>query len=143
MSMGKHPYADILGMERPVSKKHPPMSMEDRAAQFSPFAALTGYDDAVRETARLTDARVDLDEEALLQLDRRMQRLAECLADGPDVTLTVFVPDGRKEGGAYETISGRVKRIDACARAIVMEGGERVAMDDVTDIAGEIFAEKE
>ena len=141
--MDTHPYADIIGMERPVSKKHPPMSMEDRAAQFSPFAALTGYDAAVREAARLTDARVDLDEEALLQLDRRMQTLAERLAGGPDVTFTVFVPDGRKDGGAYVTVSGRVKKIDACARVIVMEDGKKIAMDDVTGIAGEIFAERE
>ena len=124
-------YDDIIDLSRPKSK-HEPMPMSDRAAQFSPFAALTGYGDAIDETARLTDARIELSEEERAELDYKQQYLATL--DSPTVTVTYFVPDERKTGGAYVTHTGVLKRVDEVERAMVFADGTRVDMDEVVGI---------
>ena len=124
-------YDDIIDLPRPKSK-HEPMPMSDRAAQFSPFAALTGYGDAIDETARLTDARIELSEEERAELDYKQQYLAT--RDAPTVTVTYFVPDERKSGGAYVTHTGVLKRVDEVERMVVFKDGLRVPLDEVMDI---------
>lgn len=124
-------YDDIIDLPRPKSK-HEPMPMSDRAAQFSPFAALTGYGDAIDETARLTDHRIELSEEERAELDYKQQYLSTL--DSPTVTVTYFVPDERKTGGAYVTHTGTLKRVDEVERMVVFEDGLRVPLDEVMDI---------
>ena len=124
-------YDDILDLPRPKSK-HEPMPMSDRAAQFSPFAALTGYGDAIDETARLTDRRIELSEEESAELDYKQQYLATL--DAPTVTVTYFVPDERKSGGAYVTHTGVLKRVDEVESMVVFKDGLRVPLDEVMDI---------
>lgn len=124
-------YDDIIDLPRPKSK-HKPMPMSDRAAQFSPFAALTGYGDAIDETARLTDARIELSEEERAELDYKQQHFAAL--DAPTVAVTYFVPDERKEGGAYVTHTGVLKRVDEIERMVVFKDGLRVPLDEVMDI---------
>lgn len=124
-------YDDIIDLPRPKSK-HEPMPMSDRAAQFSPFAALTGYGDAIDETARLTDHRIELSEEERAELDYKQQYLATL--DAPTVTVTYFVPDERKSGGAYVTHTGVLKRIDELERMMLFMDGTRVELDDVMGI---------
>ena len=128
---GQFMYDDIIDLPRPKSK-HEPMPMSDRAAQFSPFAALTGYGDAIDETARLTDARIELSEEERAELDYKQQYLATL--DAPTVSVTYFVPDERKSGGAYVTHTGVLKRVDEVERMVVFKDGLRVPLDEVMDI---------
>ena len=109
-------YRDIINLPHHVSSKRPQMSMLDRAAQFSPFAALTGYDDAIHETARLTNDKVNLSEEEKETLDRKQQILLERLGEHPALTVTYFIPDAKKSGGAYVTKSGSLKKIDGLER---------------------------
>ena len=127
-------YDDIINLPHHVSKKRPQMSMADRAAQFSPFAALTGHDAAIRETARLTDDRIDLDEGELEILNMRFQLLFDNLDLSPEVTFTWFKPDARKAGGSYETTHGIVKKIDHQNRLIIMQDQTVIPMDDVVRI---------
>lgn len=127
-------YDDIINLPHHVSKKRPQMSMADRAAQFSPFAALTGHDAAIRETARLTDDRIDLDEGELEILNMRFQLLFDNLDLSPEVTFTWFKPDARKAGGSYETTHGTVKKIDHQNRLIIMQDQTVIPMDDVVRI---------
>ena len=129
-----HRYDDIIHLSRPVSKKRSPMSNFDRAAQFSPFAALTGYDTVIAETGRLTDTRIELDEGGKALLDEKLQTIREHLAQQPKVKLTVFCPDSRKSGGAYETVTGNVKKIDPVARILVLTGGEVIPVDRIYGI---------
>lgn len=136
-------YDDLLSLPHHVSVVHPHMSLYDRAAQFAPFKALTGYEDDVEETARLTDDRIELDEERIEQLDARLQLLEEHLAEAPTVSITYFVPDARKDGGSYEMVSGIVKKIDTVRRVIVLRDGLRIAIDDVYGISGELFSTME
>ena len=132
-------YEDIIHLPHPVSKTRPQMSMSDRAAQFSPFAALTGYDAAIRETARLTDKKLVLDEETCALLDRKQQYLCEIIAEKPEITVTYFVPDDRKDGGSYVTVTGKLRRIDLCARLLVLIDGRNIALDDIADIESDWF----
>ena len=124
------PYDDIINLPHPTSERHPRMPMAARAAQFSPFAALTGYEDAVYETARLTSSRAELTEEEKSILDAKLQRLLP----GTKAAFTFFRSDGKKEGGAYLTVSGIVKRIDSCAREVVLTNGQRIFVDDILQI---------
>ncbi len=130
--MGK--YDDIIGLPHHVSDKHPRMPMGDRAAQFMPFRALTGYEDAVMETARLTDQKADLTEDEKARLDAQLQSLADEIAAQPPVTLTYFLPDKKKAGGAYVTVSGQLKKINALAGLLVLSGGERIPIEDILAI---------
>ena len=119
------------------------MPMIERAAQFSPFAALTGYDAAIKETGRLTDEKIELDEEALTALDMKYQILMDAFDDAPEVTITFFQPDERKAGGKYVSAVGAVKKIDDFERRITMQDGAKIPMDDVLSIDGELFSSLE
>ncbi len=133
-------YNEIMGLSHHVSKTRPQMPMSDRAAQFAPFAALTGYDAAIKETGRLTDERIELDVEALSALDMKYQLLMEALDEAPEVTITYFQPDERKAGGKYVSAVGAVKKIDDFERRITMQDGAKIPMDDVLSIEGELFS---
>ena len=115
------------------------MSISDRAAIFSPFAALSGHGDAIRENARLTDRWMELDEDAKMELDRRQTVLLEHIEEQPEVTVTWFRPDERKEGGAYLTTTGRLKKIDALGRRLVLLDGTGIPLEDVADLESECF----
>ena len=127
-------YDEIMGLLHHVSKTRPQMPMSDRAAQFAPFAALTGYDSAIKETGRLTDERIELDEEALAALDRKYQLLMDTLDDAPEVTITYFQPDERKAGGQYVSATGTVKKVDTFGRRILLQDGTRIPLDSVYDL---------
>ena len=130
--MGK--YDDIIHLPHHVSNTRAHMPMLDRAAQFMPFRALTGYEDAVHETARHTDEKIELTEDEKTVLDVKLQRLADDLADQPLVTLTWFQPDKRKAGGAYVTTTGQVKKIDDFEGALILLSGESIPVEDILDI---------
>ena len=136
-------YNEIMGLPHHVSKTRPQMPMSDRAAQFAPFAALTGYDAAIKETGRLTVERIELDVEALSALDMKYQLLMEALDEAPEVTITYFQPDERKAGGKYVSAVGAVKKIDDFERRITMQDGTKIPMDDVLSIDGELFSSLE
>ena len=125
-------YDDIINLPHHRSKTHPHMALIDRAAQFAPFAALTGYGDAIDETARLTDGRPDLDAQQLAELN---ERLLQIMAK-PDtvVCITYFVPDEKKVGGRYKQTEGTIKKIDEVAKAIVTEGGEKIPLADIIEL---------
>ena len=127
-------YDEIINLPHHVSKTRPQMPLSDRAAQFAPFAALTGYDSAIKETGRLTDERIELDEEALTALDRKYQLLIEALDDAPEVTITYFQPDERKAGGQYVSATGTVKKVDTFGRRILLQDGTRIPLDSVFDL---------
>ena len=127
-------YDDIIHLPHHVSTTHHRMSMLERAAQFQPFRALTGYEDAVRETARLTDDRVELTEDEKALLDGKLQRLADNLASHPLVTVTYFQPDKKKSGGEYVTTTGQLKKIDDYEGVLILLGGERVIIEDILNI---------
>ena len=133
-------YNEIMGLSHHVSKTRPQMPMSDRAAQFAPFAALTGYDSAIKETGRLTDERIELDEEALTALDMKYQLLMDTFDEAPEVTITYFQPDERKAGGKYVSATGAVKKVDDFERRITMRDGAKIPMDDVLSIEGELFS---
>ena len=135
----KDQYDDIINLPHHVSKTRPQMSMVDRAAQFSPFAALTGYDAAIKETGRLTDEKVNLSEEEKEALDRKQQILMEWLGDHPALTITFFVPDEKKSGGAYMTKSVNLKKIDEIERVMLLTDGTKIPLDDVVEIESELF----
>lgn len=125
------PYDDIIDLPHHVSKRHPQMPADERAAQFSPFAALTGYGAVIRETARLTDRKMELSENMKEELERKLTELCARNCEGE---ITFFVPDERKEGGAYVTAEGRVKKTDDAERAVVLEDGTRIPVEDIVDI---------
>ena len=133
-------YNEIMGLPHHVSKTRPQMPMSDRAAQFAPFAALTGYDAAIKETGRLTDEKIELDVEALSALDMKYQLLMEAHDEAPEVTITYFQPDERKAGGKYITATGAVKKVDDFEWQITMQDGVKIPMDDVLSIEGELFS---
>lgn len=132
-----HGYDDIINLPHHVSSKRPQMSMLDRAAQFSSFSALTGYDDAIQETGRLTDEKINLSEEEKEALDRKQQILLERLDERPALTVIYFVPDEKKSGGAYVTKSGNLKKIDEVERMMTLTDGTKISLDDVYDIESE------
>ena len=136
-------YEDIINLPHHVSPTRPQMPLSDRAAQFAPFAALTGYDSAIKETGRLTDERIELDEEALAALDRKYQLLMDTLDDAPEVTIIYFQPDERKAGGKYVSAVGVVRKVDDFERRITMQDGAKIPMDDVLSIDGELFSSLE
>ena len=130
-------YDDIINFPNPTSKKHPRMSLYDRAAQFSPFAALTGHDAAIQETARLTDEKVELDDDTLNRLNEQLNIIRNHIGTNESVSITYFVPDDRKSGGAYVTHSGTVKKIDEYERVVVMSDKTRIPIEQISEI-GEV-----
>ncbi len=138
----EHKYDDIINLPHHTSSSRPRMSMINRAAQFSPFAALTGYDDAVVETARLTDERHELTEDEKATLNERLMIIAENAHDRPVVEITYFKPDSRKEGGSYEKVKGAVRWIDEGEMKVVFADGTRLAVSDICCIDGEMFGDR-
>lgn len=132
-------YADMLDLPHPTSPRHPRMPIIDRAAQFAPFSALTGYDDAIDETARLTDTMREMTEDRREQLDRRQQLLLASIDRMPKVEVTYFLPDARKAGGSYRTVRGTLERIDEIARILYLSGGHRIPLDAVCNLDSDIF----
>lgn len=127
-------YEDIINLPHPVSTKHKPMAMIERAAQFAPFAALTGHDAVLAETARLTDDAVNLDEYAKAMIDEKLRGLVQDMKAKPQVTVTYFVPDARKAGGAYTCITGQLKRIDEVGHLLLFEDGTQIPVDRILDV---------
>lgn len=117
----KFPYEDIINIHRHISKTHPQASMADRAARFSPFAAISGYEEMVKEAARVTEERIEITEAEKAILNEQLNMIAEFLSDEPEVTITYFVPDKKKSGGAYVTTTGIVKRIDELKQLVIIK----------------------
>jgi len=132
-------YDDIINMPHHVSKKHPQMSLYMRSAQFAPFAALTGYEDAVKETAREVQERIEIDEELRTILDSKLQIIIENLQFKPEISITYFVPDLKKDGGEYVTVSGIVKKIDMYNQLIYLANNIQIPTNEIIDISGNIF----
>ena len=133
------PYDDIIRLPHPTSSRHPRMPISDRAAIFSPFAALTGHAAAIQETARLTDQRIELDEDTKAELDRRQAILLEHIGEQPEVTITWFCPDEKKSGGAYVVTVGRLKRVDETAGTLRLADGMTIALDEIVDLQSDLF----
>ena len=129
-------YDDIINLPHHVSPTRKRMPMIDRAAQFSPFAALTGYDASIREAGRLTDRQIDFDVDGKLMLDEKLRNLAERIKEQPEVTITYFVPDERKSGGAYVDVVGTVKKIDPIEKTIQMTDGAIIDFKFIYDLDG-------
>lgn len=138
-----HEYDDIINLPHHVSKVHPRMSMYQRAAQFAPFAALTGHDAAIRETARLTDSQIELGDENNEILNRRLAILREHLKETPEITVTYFQPDEKKAGGLYETYTGCIKDIDDYEQQLVMTDRKKIDLPSVLDIDSKLFDNEE
>ena len=134
-----HKYDDIINLPHHVSNKHPQMDILDRAAQFSPFMALTGYEDAVEETARLTDDWIELGEENKAVLNEKLRIIGEHITEKPVVTITYFQPDTKKDGGAYVTITGGIRRVDEYNGVIIMVDKTEISIKDIVDMQSEIF----
>lgn len=149
-----HRYDDMLNLPHPVSRKHPQMSRYNRAAQFSPFAALVGYDAEVAEAGRMTDRRIELSESEKAVLDERLHIIQKWIDQRPskwdlssassefsmpEVSITHFIPDERKDGGAYAITKGTLKKIDLCEQAIVMTDGSSILISNIIAIESETF----
>ena len=126
-------YSDILNLPHPVSEKHPRMSLYDRAAQFSPFAALTGYDAAIEETGRFTEERAMLDENRKKELDDKLRALLEDKSESR-ISISYYIPDRKKDGGKYAEAISTIVRIDTYRRELMLEDGTKVPFDDIVDI---------
>ena len=146
MDVEKNPYADIIHLPHHKAPNRPHMSLYDRAAQFSPFAALTGFDGVIAETARLTDRKVELSESEKILLDQKLTLIDDVIQDKhhPEITVVYFVPDYLKEGGEYEEYTGQVRKIDPIERTVVFlaangrSAGKKVLIDDVMEIHGKL-----
>lgn len=131
-------YADIIDLPRPKSK-HKPMSMHDRAAQFSAFSALSGLDDELSEAARITDCIIEISEDRAAELDKKIQLLTENASERPKITATYFVPDEAKDGGAYKTVTGCFKRVDDVTHDIILSDGTVIPAAGLYSLDGEVF----
>ena len=127
-------YDDIINLPHHISPTRKQMSMHDRAAQFAPFAALVGYDDAVAETARLTETRPELDEQEQRAINERLAYIADHINEQPEVSIRHFVPDERKNGGAIVEVSGKVKKISTTDGTIVLTDGCKIRLSDIVDL---------
>ena len=127
-------YDDIIHLPHHTSPRHPRMSRRDRAAQFAPFSALTGYDGVIDETARLTNGKIHLSEEAKELLDMKQKVLAEILHTRPEITVTYFLPDAKKSGGSYQTFTGNLKQIDTVEQLLLFVGGQKIPTDQILNI---------
>ena len=135
----KNPYEDMIDLPHHTSATRPRMSPYNRAAQFSPFAALSGYEEAIAETGRLTDQRIELDEYGKADLNERMAIIQANLKERPEITITYFQADPRKSGGTYVSGLGIVMKIDPHQRVLIMQDGVRIRIEDILRIEGELF----
>ena len=133
----EHKYDDIINLPHHQSKERAHMSLHDRAAQFAPFAALTGYDEAIEETARLTDEKITLDETAIEKINEKLYEISQHLSEKRNVSITYFRPDALKKGGAYLTDIGTIKRIDEIEKLILMDSGMKIKLEQIVDIVDE------
>ena len=136
-----HKYDDIINLPHHVSKKHPQMSLHDRAAQFSPFAALTGHKAAINETARLTDEKQILSEDVIAKLNEQLNLIKENIGTNQTVTITYFVPDDRKSGGAYISNTGVVKKINEYNHTVVLTDKTVIPIEQISEMQSDIFSE--
>ena len=142
----KTPYAEILTLPHHKAANRPHMSMHDRAAQFSPFAALTGFDGVIAETGRRTDQKIELSESQMTLLNQKLNLIDDAVQDGyhPMVTVVYFVPDAKKDGGSYQGYTGKVRQVDAVERKLVFlaanerSAGNEIHIDDILEIYGEL-----
>ena len=132
-------YDDMINMPCPTSPRHPRMPRADRAAQFAPFAALTGYDASIDETGRLTDQKIDISEDMREKLDLKQNFLADIIDEQPEISVTYFVPDKKKSGGAYVTVNGRLKQIDEYEQLIILTDGKKIPIQEVYSIESDLF----
>ena len=128
-------YDDIINLPHHVSRKHPQMSIHDRAAQFAPFAALTGHGEAIAETARLTDRKIELDDYERLKLDEKLLILQEHIMEMPEISVTYFCPDKKKEGGKYVPVTKALRKINAMERTLLMEDGMQIRIEDILEVS--------
>ena len=139
--MGKHD--DIINLERPYDPIHQPMSLHNRAAQFAPFDALTGFCGRIWESSRLTENRIDLGEEQKLELNQKLNLLLERIKERPEATFSYFVPDKAKAGGTYRTVTGRVRKVDEYEEMVLLEDNTCIDFEDILTRGSELFAEDE
>ena len=137
--MSSNKYDHIINLPHHISEKRPRMPMIDRAAQFAPFAALTGYDDAVKETGRLTDKATELSEYVKANINNKLRIVMECVDIQPEINITYFVPDSKKSGGAYISVTGIVKSVEEYERSVILTDKIVIPMDRIYAIEGEIF----
>ena len=137
--MNQDKYEDIINLPHHVSTNHPQMSIEARAAQFAPFAALTGYDTAIKETDRLTDERIEIDEGLKSLLNSRLQIITQNIKDNPEIAFTYFVYDKKKSGGKYISTTGKVKKVDMAEQYIILDNKTKIPINDVINITGNLF----
>ena len=137
MSVDK--YEDIIDLPHYEPKNHTRMSMESRAAQFAPFAALTGYDEAVKETARITDKKIEIDDGLKTLLNNRLQILIDNIKSKPKASFTYFVKDKNKDGGKYITIIGSIKKVDKVKELVILENKTSISINDIINITSDLF----
>lgn len=133
----EYKYDDIINLEHHVSKVHKQMSLENRSAQFAPFAALTGYEDEVKEKERTTEEKIEIDEEWRAILDEKIQLIQGKIKEQPKIEITYFIPDNKKQGGKYQKVIGNIKQIDNYNKNIILTNGIRITIDEIIDISGE------
>ena len=129
-----HYYDDIISMPRPDLKRHSRMPVSDRAAQFKPFAALTGYASVIEEAARITDAEIILDEHEKEAIDKKLRQIYASIGEQPEITLIYFLPDTKKSGGSIQTVKGRVKEINSRKRILLFDSGLEIKFDSIIEI---------
>lgn len=132
-------YDDIINLPHHISKKHPQMSLYARSAQFAPFAALTGYEEAVKETARETNERIDIEDELKSILDGKLQIILEQIKNHPEISITYFIADSKKNGGEYVTVTGLVKKVDLYNQYVYLIDNTEIPINEIIDISGNIF----
>ena len=132
-------YDDIINLLHHISKKHPQMSLYARSAQFAPFAALTGYEEAVKETARETNERIDIEDELKSILDGKLQIILEQIKNHPEISITYFIAESKKNGGEYVTVTGLVKKVDLYNQYIYLIDYTEIPINEIIDISGDIF----
>ena len=132
-------YKDIINLPHHTSKKHPAMSLNNRSAQFAPFSALTGYDEKIREIARTTDKKIELDDGRKLIINDKLSWLKKHIKENPQITVTYFLKDKKKRGGKYQTITGQIKRIDELEKTLYLTNKTKIKIEDITNITSKIF----
>lgn len=132
-------YSDIINLPHHVSKTHTPMSMYQRAAQFTPFAALTGHGAAISETARLTDSQIVLSDDERSQLDQKIALLLEHINEHPSVCITYFVPDAYKAGGSYTMLTGKIRKWDEYTHSLTLDDNTQISVSDIINVSGDLF----
>lgn len=131
-------YADIINLEHHISKRHPQMTMYSRAAQFASFDALTGYEEAVEETARLTSDKIELSDEEKIILNNKIKEIQKNIYKHPKITVRYFIRDSKKDGGKYVTLSQKIKKIDEDTKMIILENDDRISILDIINIENDI-----